>query len=346
MKSANSRLRLTVALVVAAAAMAPRAVRAQSAAAQAEVLFHQGQKLMDKGEYAQACERFEASDRLDPAIGAELNLGLCRLRNHQYASALAAYLQAETTAKQHGDARAAVARKNVLWLTPRVLTLTIAVPTRAPVDGLVIKRNATVVDAATWNQPIPVDPDEYTITAEAPGYQPWSTSVVVKLRSKTVEVPLLDKLPAPPAEPRREVRSAAAGSDEPSGARDPGAGGAEAGAAPSRWTGKRKLSVVFAAVGVAAVGAGVGLGLHASTLERKTDGLCDATTCKTRQAADDSRSAQHYALAADIGFAAGGVAVVGAAALWLLGAPSSRDTIAIIPTLDATHVGISFARSF
>jgi hypothetical protein len=86
----------------------------------------------------------------------------------------------------------------------------------------------------------------------------------------------------------------AVGPDELSGARDAAAGGVEAGAAPSRWTGKRKLSLVLAAVG----GAGLGLGLKASSLARRAEMNCDATTCKTLRAASDSRSAHNYAIPA------------------------------------------------
>jgi hypothetical protein len=345
MTTATSRLGLAVVLAAATAALVPRSVCAQNA--DAEALFRDGKRLWDSGEIARACEKFEASERIDPAPGTEVNLARCRENDQRYASAWVLYRTAADTYKHRGArALASLARKQADTIEPKLLYLTIAVPENSRVDGLMIKRNGTTVDAGLWSQRGPVDPDEYTISAEAPGYEPWSTSVVVKTRSKKVEVPRLDKRRDLPAEPRREVRSAAAGSDEPPGARDPGAGGAEAGSAPSRWTGKRKLSLMFAAVGVAATGAGVGLGLHASTLERKADGLCSQSVCNNQDGVNLNRSARSYALAANIGYAAGGVAVVGAAALWLLGAPASRETIAIFPTLDATRVGLSFARSF
>ncbi|HEX3481933.1 MAG TPA: hypothetical protein VHT91_43265 [Kofleriaceae bacterium] len=346
MTTATSWIRLAVALAAATAALAPRSVCAQSRA-DAQELFDEGRRLMTKGDFAQACEKFEASERIDPASGTELNLGLCRKQNKQLASAWAAYRAALATAKRRGDLKKQKeAHRMLADIEPSLLYLTIAVPEDARLDGLVIKRNGAAVDAELWNHRVPVDPDEYTISAEAPGYQPWSTSVVVKIRNKRVEVPPLQKRPPPPPAPRSEVRTAAAGPDEPSGAREPGVGNAEAGTAPDRWTGKRKLSLVLAAVGVVAGGAGIGLGLKANSLARQADPNCDATACKTPQAASDNRSAHNYAIAADIGFAAGGVAVVSAVALWLLGSPSSRDTVAVVPTLDATHFGVSFARSF
>ena len=346
MTTATSCIRLAVALAVATAALAPRSVCAQSA--DAEALFLEGKRLWNKGKSAQACDKFEASERIDPAPGTEVNLARCREKNHRLASAWALYRTAAATFKHRGDkAREVAARKQADKIEPDLVYLTIAVPENARVDGLVIQRNGTAVDAAIWNQRVPVDPDEYTISAEAPGHRPWSKSVVVETRSEKLEVPPLQKRPAPPAEPRREVRSAAAGADEPSGARDRGMG-AEAGSAPSRWTGKRKLSIALAAVGVAAAGAAIGLGIHANQLESQSDAICSDPTCHSREAVDLNGSARHYAFAANIGYVAGGTAVVGAALLWFLGGPrsSSAEPVAVIPSFGAGRVGVVLARSF
>src|SRR5262249_21125247 len=144
-------------------------------------------------------------------------------------------------------------------------------------------------------------------------------------------------------------RSAVAGPDEPSGAR--GAGGAEAGSAPSMWTGRRKLSVVLAAVGVAVAGAGVGLGLHANNLQSQAHAICSDPMCHPPEAVDLNRSARRYALAANIGFAAGGAAAVSAAMLWWFGAPHAPDSsrpgvTGMLPTCGPGCVGFTLARSF
>src|SRR5258705_9319578 len=97
------------------------------------------------------------------------------------------FIKAATTAKHAGDAkREAEGRRRAAELEPQLVYLTIAVPKASQVDGLVIKRNDAAIDPALWNQRVPVDPDEYTISGEAPGYRPWSTSVVVKAKSKKV----------------------------------------------------------------------------------------------------------------------------------------------------------------
>lgn len=43
----------------------------------ADALFKHGKKLMDEKKYADACEAFEQSMKLDPQIGTELNVGRC-----------------------------------------------------------------------------------------------------------------------------------------------------------------------------------------------------------------------------------------------------------------------------
>jgi hypothetical protein len=329
------RLRaLGLALAVVAMGLVPRPAHAQSA--QAEALFQDGKRLMAKGETAKACEKFEASDRVEPASGTEINLARCRETSGQLASAWAAYLKTAATAKHDGNTRReAEARKQAAALEPRLIYLTIVVPDESRVDGLGITRNGIAVDQALWNQRVPVDPDEYTISGEASGYRPWSTSVLVKTKSKKVEVPALEKRP--------EVRRAEPRRTAPDDAGEPEV---------SRWTDRRKLSLALVAVGVAAAGAGIGLGLHASSLERQSDDLCDHLTCHSADAVALNQSARRYALAANVGFVAGGAAVVGAAVLWWLGAPHPpgarprADDTAMIPTFGAGRVGVALARSF
>jgi hypothetical protein len=103
---------------------------------------------------------------------------------------------------------------------------------------------------------------------------------------------------------------------------------------------------MLGAVGVAGAGVGLGLGYHARDLENQADAMCPNTACGVQASVDLNKSARRYALAANIGFAAGGVAVVGAVILWFVGAPKSQETVSVIPTLDADHIGITYARSF
>jgi hypothetical protein len=347
-----------IALAVAIAAAFATPARAQSA--EAESLFQQGKRLMKKGQVAQACDKFEAADRVEATSSTELNLADCREKNGQLATAWAMFIKAATTAKRAGDARRdAEGRRRAAALEPQLLYLTIVVPDEARIEGLVVKRNDAAIDEALWDQRVPVDPDEYTVSAEAPGRKPWSTSVVVKTKSKKVVVPVLDKRP----ETRREARRAATArdsddSDRAATARDADDGDRAARTEPRDrerssedarpMTGKRKWSIALAAVGVAAIGAGLGLGLHANSLEHDADAICPNATCGDASALELNKNARRYALGANIGYAAGGAALVGAVVLWFVGAPSSarEASTAVIPTLGAGRIGVAFARSF
>ena len=73
-----SRARTASAAAVLLAELAAGPAIAQEESAIAEQLFRDGRDLLDRGQTAQACEKFAASERLAPAIGTRLNLALCR----------------------------------------------------------------------------------------------------------------------------------------------------------------------------------------------------------------------------------------------------------------------------
>ncbi|HET7501361.1 MAG TPA: hypothetical protein VFK02_10175 [Kofleriaceae bacterium] len=345
-----TRIHVALAIVVAAALAMPRAARAQSA--EAEALFQEGKRLMKNGEIAAACDKFEAGERVEPTAGSELNLARCRETNGQIATAWAVYLKAAATAKHAGDTRReAEARKKAASLEPKLVYLTISVPEDSRVEGLVVKRNETAVDEALWDQRVPVDPGEYTISSEAPGYKLWITTVPVLTKNKKVEIPHLEKrIEARPTEPRPEVRpptQARTPEDIPAATRkaDLMERPVPPPASPGRSSRTKIFTIGLAAVGVAAIGTSVVLGLHANNLEEQSNDLCPDTQCGDANGIDLNRSARRYALATNIGFGVGGAAIVGAAVLWFFG-PRSHETVAVLPMIDADHVGIHFARSF
>jgi hypothetical protein len=316
--------------------------RAQSA--EAETLFREGKRLMKQGQIAEACDKLDASDRLEPTVGTELNLADCREQNGQLATAWAIFVKAAATAKRSDTdgRREAEARRRAAVLEPQLVYLTIVVPADRRVDGLVIKRNATVIDRALWDQRVPVDPDDYKITARAPGYTPWTTSIAVKTKNKKVELPVLEK---------RAGDQPATASDgavtEPATPEEPVIPAGAAGPAePSRLTGTRKLSIGLAVVGVAAIGLGVGFGRQATSTEDQADAICPDPACGDAHAVDLNATARSQALVANLGFAVGGAAIIGAAVLWFTGAPKPREALSIVPTLAPGRVGIQLARAF
>lgn len=187
---------------------------AQTATAQAQNLFDEGRRLLAGGKIAEACLAFEASEKLDPVVTTQLNLASCREQNNQLASAWAAFVEAERMAHAAGNGKLEkVANGHARKLQPRLSRLTIAVPPDRRIAGLEVLRGSDPVDAARWNQAVPIDGGSYTITARAPGREPWSTITTVKTEGdvQTVSVPQLTEArvaaapgrPAPaPIEPR------------------------------------------------------------------------------------------------------------------------------------------------
>lgn len=163
----------------------------------AEMLFQEGAKLFEAGNYVEACPKFAASHKADPGGGVIFNLGVCDEKLGKTASAWAAFLEAAAIAKSPADAADAKQRADAI--APKLVRLQITVP--RPAEGLTIKRDGGALDRAAWGTPVPVDPAGYRIDAEAPGKKPWSTTVAVQDEGKTVIVeipPLVDATSAGP----------------------------------------------------------------------------------------------------------------------------------------------------
>lgn len=325
-RAAASAIALGVSLL-----LFPASVRAQSA--EAEALFRDGRALIKRGQLAAGCDKLAASERLESSVGTLLNLGDCREKQGKLATAWAAFRKAEAMAKRAGsdERRQAEAGRRAAALEPKLPGLVIEVA--RPVDGLTVRRDAELVDAAQWSTTLPVDPGSYTIVAEAPGYQPWRTTVAVAAttRRQLVSVPQLARTPvaslpdAPAAEPVAPPTIAA-----PVRTRE-------------TWSATRKVSVGLAVLGAGAVGTGVYFGLHSNDLRDRADARCPQSACSDADGLRLNDDAQTAATRANIAFVAGCALVAGAAVLWLVGAPG--ETV-IAPTASERHVGVAMMGSF
>ncbi len=171
--------------------------------AAAETLFDEGRTLLDQGQTEQACEKFAASQRLDPAPGTQLNLADCYERVGRVASAWINFREALALAKNAGDKnRARIAQDRATKLEPKLSRLTIVVPDAVrSLSGLRITRDGAAVDAALWGSAVPVDPGKHTLVAEAPGHQAASLDFEIGEadKQKTIEIPPLAEASAAPA---------------------------------------------------------------------------------------------------------------------------------------------------
>jgi len=142
----------------------PHTVRAQQGAA-AEVLFEEGRKAMEAGDYAAACRKFEESNRLDPAVGTVFNLANCEEQHGRVASAWEHFKDVSARVPQ-SDRRKAIANERIAALGPRLPYLTIRL--RAAVEGTHVLRDGVELGKESLDLALPVDPGEHEIVVRAP----------------------------------------------------------------------------------------------------------------------------------------------------------------------------------
>ena len=126
-------MRRTLAIAaLACAALTPSVGLAQPTGddARAEALFNAAKQLRDGGHVAEACAMFAESRQLAPGVGITLHLADCYEKMGRVTDAVAAFHDAESAARAHGDAkRAEVAKARAAALEPKIAKLTVASPT-------------------------------------------------------------------------------------------------------------------------------------------------------------------------------------------------------------------------
>lgn len=152
---------ITAATLGAAITFGPSVAHADDATA--EALFQAAKSLMDQKKYAEACPKFEASYKIDPAIGTKLNLADCHEKDGKLAQAWGAWGEARDQAKRENDkARMDLAIRRQKELDPRVPKLTVNVT--GPTAGLDVYRDELQLESAMLGVPLPVDPGAHVVT--------------------------------------------------------------------------------------------------------------------------------------------------------------------------------------
>jgi serine/threonine-protein kinase len=319
-------------LAVPALFLLPRIVRAGEPAA-AEQLYDEAKRLTTSGHYAEACPKFEQSQKLDPGLGTQFHLADCWQHVGRTASAWALFREVESGARAGGQtARARVAKDRADGLEPFLTKLVIATGNASTVTGLVIQRDGTEVPREAWGSPVPVDPGTHQVIASAPARQAWQSSVVVEGQGKvvTIEVPLLagvataeqpppvaavpstqpNPVRPPPSAARRDVgvTSAMPASEQP--------------VLQNRGGAQRAVGWIM--VGAGLVGVGVGAYFGARWMgDHETAGLhCPGGACDSIGIAsnDDADKQARYVLAS----AGGGLASLIIGTVLVATAPSPR----------------------
>jgi hypothetical protein len=272
----------------------------------AQSLFDQGVELMDKQDYAAACPKLAESQRLDPAGGTLLNLGLCREKEGKIASAWIAYNDAYSQAIKDGRKdREDTARARIDALGDKISKITVDVPAEvAAVPGLQVKLDGTELRQPAWGSPSPIDKGDHELAATATGKIAWSQTVHVDADGVTLRVavpPLTDAPKPPPTE-----------------------------AEPVKTSPQKTVAFVTGGVGVALLVLGTTTGILAIDRRKQSDSECPSNQC-TQRGVDLNDQAKTLAWISDFGIGLGAAALVTGIILLATAPRSPSKTAWILP---------------
>jgi hypothetical protein len=160
-------------------------------------LFDEARRLMQSGQFKEACPKLEESQRLRSGIGTQFNLAECYEKVGRYASAWSLYLRVAADTKALGQPeREQIASARAAALELRVARLSLQVS--APVAGLELTLDGSVLGSATWGVATPIDPGDHAIVAQAPGYEPWRGVAQIPERAAQIHLTVPELVRSPP----------------------------------------------------------------------------------------------------------------------------------------------------
>lgn len=167
----------------------PEAEVSDSDKARATKLFNEGRTLMDDGDVAGACEKFQESQKVRPGIGTLYNLADCREKLGQTGTAFKLFTEVadRTKAALQAD-REQKAKERLSALEPRLMRIRLSVPQGGKVKS--VKVDGVVIGPQDYNKALPFDPGEHTIeatTAKDDG-EPFSEEIDLSEEGKTVTI--------------------------------------------------------------------------------------------------------------------------------------------------------------
>jgi hypothetical protein len=339
--------KLALAALLALVVAVPTPARAADDPA-ARSLFEAGLKLLDEGKADEACPKFEESLRLQPSVGAQLNLARCHEKQGKLATAWTEYKKAATMAYAAGDSEREKAAEDFgNALAPKLPKLVVTVV--KPVTGLVVLKDGAPLGPGAFGVAIAADPGSHRIEASAPGY-----------KSRVIPV----DVPADPGEhavevPELEIDPSAQQPPPGTPATGPGTGTTPAGQGQGGTSGSVLVPVGIAlgVTGVVAAGIGAVLGGLVLSDTSKVDG--DATLCPNKQCTvagqDIIDSARSKATASSVLIPVGGALAVAGVVMLIVGSGSSSEgapaaaeapVARVVPLLGAQAGGLMVVGAF
>jgi hypothetical protein len=300
---------VTTSTLVAFSAGAQSSSRDRAAA---EAMFQEATALMDAKKYAEACDKFAASQQLDPGLGTMLYLADCYDRSGRSASAWALFREVEDRSRRASQPdRERIAGERATALEPKLSKLEVRVAPKQQVRDLELRVAGSVLPQASWNVALPVDPGLTKIEARAPGKRPLTLQITVTsgATSQVIEIPAM--VDAPVA--KRGESNGAANRPAP---------------APQSST-QRTLGFVMSGAGLVALAAGgyFGYRAYAQNTDSKAECRSDQPNACTRTGVDQREQAKMSANIATIAAVSGGVLTVAGLGV-VLTAPTPNQDVA------------------
>lgn len=299
-------------------------------------LFEEGRVLAGQGKFELACEKFEQSLALDPAIGTQLNFADCHENLKHFAQAWRLFDSAADAEKITNPERAKFSRGRADALLAKlgVIVLKLASPD-APmlavsIAGRSIKPAAVIKEI--------VDPGEVAIAVTAQGAPPFQRAEKISA-GKTIVIDV------PPLATDSSTGGGTTGSVVGGGSNGP------TDTVPSDDVGARRRSRVLLAYGVGGVGAvalisGVIIGVKAKGDYNAEFDNMHCMDVSPPECNDLGITAQNDAISlanVGTGFGVAGIVLLGAGAVLFFTAP--RDVV-VTPTATASSGGISVVGRF
>jgi hypothetical protein len=311
--------------------LVPSAARAQQAAADA--LFDSARAAMSKGELASACEQFRASDKLDPAVGTELNLADCEEKRGHLASAWELYRTVEEKLSAT-DERLAFAHTRAQALDPRVPKLTLTLAPGAPKDSSV-RDGGVDLGSAAFGVALPVEPGAHELVVAAPGFA--ARTFQVQLSEGQTQAVTVSPGPANAAAPAAPAAMAPVFHGEnPDKTRA---------AAPS-GSSTRTLGFVLGGVGVAGLGVGALAGLLELGKQHAVDDHCQPDKSCTSAGVSAAESGRTLERVSNVGWIVGATALGAGAYFLLTSGPSTKPNTSVALSSNPRGGQLSLRRSW
>jgi len=312
-------------VLLAAASPAFAAPPSPEDVAAAEALFRDGKTLLQQGKFDEACPKLAESQRLDPAGGTLLTLGLCYEAAGKTATAWVVFGDALVAGERDKRPdRVKLAREHAAALEKKLSYLTVELaPGVTFPEGLVVTRDGAPLSRVALGTAIPADPGKHVVAASAPRFLPRSVEIVLGTAGdrQKVTVPALEPEPAPPpSDPPKNIVL----DEPPKDIVPPPLGDADK-PAPAPSPALRYAAIGLGALSVVSLGVGAYFGIRAKSEHDDAVARCPASPCPDDVGITKNEDARKSAVVANVTIGAGVVALAGGVVLWLV-APKAEAT--------------------